>query len=315
MHFFYLKSRFIAPLLCLVAIAAAFAAYGTFKPAFRTADITSDEPYRSEWAVSPSNDDAILDGPWTYLDEGGQSYAFASADGRYVLKFFKFHRFRSSPFFQALPAIGPLKSWRESHATRRRTKLETAFSGYRLAYDHHREESGLLFVQLNASKESKTIHLIDADGIAMAVDLNCIPFVLQTKGSMLSETFSALLERGDLEGAKEVIDQLFALYLSEYAKGLCDLDRGIMHNIGCVDGKKLFHLDVGKLAFDESMKNDAVQQKELAMAASKVHLWLHKHYPQHLPILDQHMEKRLLEVSMQKVNKPQEGEGSNVSEN
>lgn len=67
---------------------------------FTVGNITYALPYDSRWDIRDLNLaeskhlDYILSQNFKYLGKGCQSYVFASEDGQYVLKFFKFQRFR-----------------------------------------------------------------------------------------------------------------------------------------------------------------------------------------------------------------------------
>ena len=270
-----------------------------FRPRFNVSNVTSSTPYRQDWEVGVPNHqetfllNTIISQPLTYLGGGGQAYAFSSADGRYVLKLFKFNRFRPSAFFEKMPDLPPFRSYFQKHKDRRSKKLETAFAGYKLAYEMLRQESGLLLVQLNPLPRSVIVTLRDQTGEFQAIDLQYIPFILQLKGEMLSSTLKELLAKGDLDRVKDCFDQLVALYLKEYSRGLYDLDRGLMHNIGSLEGKKLFHLDAGKLTYDEKMKLPQVYRHELQKVAVKIDLWLKKNTPIYASELSQYLHERI----------------------
>jgi hypothetical protein len=250
------------------------------------ANITSSASYRPEWEIDVPDEkdqaliDAILAQPFSYLDEGGQSYVFSSADQKYVLKLFKFQRFRPYFFVQILPDIFPFHSFRNNHIEKRKQKLVAAFRGYRLAYERHRKESELLFIQLNPVKSSKSITVFDKYHRERKINLTNVPYVLQKKGEMLSIDLAKILDAKDLQSAKKRIDQLFELYLSEYQKGIYDLDHGIMHNIGSSEDA-LFHLDVGKLVYNEEIKNPELYKKDLNKITQKLQSWIQQRYPEY----------------------------------
>jgi hypothetical protein len=275
--------------------------YVLFLNNFDSHPITSELPYHPEWEISTPDSatlakiNQILEQPFIYLDEGGQSYVFSSTDQKYVLKLFKFKRFRPSFLIKILPPIFPFKSYREQHIAKREKKLMTAFNGYKLAYDLHQHASGLIFIQLNPSNQSKWIILVDKGGRQRKLNLAKVSYVLQERGEMLSTDLSRILQQGNLSIAKQRIDQVFDLYLSEYHKGIYDLDHGVMHNIGCIRNR-LFHLDVGKLVADEKMKEPEFYQKDLIKIAAKLQRWISWQYPQYAQELIKYMEEKLSHI-------------------
>lgn len=262
------------------------------------AHVTSHLPYQAEWEMTPFHEKdppqlyEIFNQTFSFLSEGGQTYVFASADEHYVLKLFKFHRFRPSPLVEMLPDTILFNSYRHKHRAKREKKLFVAFNGYKLAYEHHRLESGLIFMQLNSSHTPLFVTLIDKKGNRQVIDLVNISYILQEKGEIFSTALAQLLDQGKTDEARKRIRQLFDLYLSEYAKGLYDLDHGVMHNIGCI-GDRLIHLDVGKMVLDERIKQPEFYQADLLKVAKKVSHWVHAKYPQHEKVLIEDIEKKL----------------------
>lgn len=254
---------------------------------FRLSNITYALPYEEGWKVAePLSDQeqeitGILNQPFTYLGKGAQSYVFASADGQYVLKFFKFKHLRPSPFIDALPSIGYLKKYKERQIARKERKLFGVFKAYKLAYDLDRSESGLIFIQLNTEDNpERHVTLIDKIGIKRTLDLQNYPFILQYKGQTLRVVLNDLLKKGDIETAKKRLSQILDLYAGEYEKGIYDHDHGIMQNTGFI-GDRPIHLDVGKLTREEAMRDKEIAKKDALLVVEKMMFWVSKNYPQY----------------------------------
>lgn len=266
--------------------------------------ISSNLPFHSEWQISgqpPIDTHQIFDMPFVYLSEGGQSFVFSSSDQKYVLKLFKFRRFRPNIFVKYLPNFFPFKNFKDKHISKREQKLISAFNGYKLAYELHQKESGLIAVQLNPSHQSKWVTVIDKQKNIRKINLENVSFVLQEQGEMLSVDLSRILDQGNTLIAKQRIEQILKLYLSEYLKGIYDLDHGVMHNIGCIDGR-LFHLDVGKFVADERIKQPQNYEKDLIKIISKLQIWINKRYPQYSQELTNYMNERLSHILNKNIN-------------
>jgi hypothetical protein len=267
---------------------------------FQVAHVINSTPAKIEWDTQnlslddQKNLQEILAQRFIYLDEGGQSYVFISENKEYVLKFFKFQKFNPSPLVRCFPNIYPFKTLKEKHALKRKKKLFTVFNGYKIAYELHREKSGLIFVQLNPSSNLLSVKVVDKNQHEHFLSLNQIPFVIQKNGSMLGANLSKILKDSDLPEAKKRVEQLYELYLSEYEKGICDLDYGIMHNIGCTTEGNTFHLDVGKFIFDEKFKQPKHFKKHLNNVGAKLKSWFGKHYPKYSEELAQHVDQTFL---------------------
>lgn len=273
------KNKIIRGLLAFcVVLGLIFAVtYQDFFDDLRPSNITEEIPFHPEWEITPLTQiqnarlNNILKQNFTFIGEGGQSYVFESDDHRYVLKLFKFKRFRPSWYVKWLP-----EDWKKSHVEKREQKLFTAFNGHKLAYDQLRDESGLVFIQLNPSHSPRNVLITDRFGSARQVDLGQASFVVQEKGETLEENFSRLMKQGRPDLVRENINRVLELYLSEYRKGIYDLDHGVMHNIGFV-GDKPLHMDVGKLVQDEKMKSPENYQADLDKVSGKMELWVKNH--------------------------------------
>lgn len=296
-----LKKRSYPLLFGLLLILAIALIYDRFINDIRTSNITQELPYHAEWEVpalsenEQKNLDKILNQKFTYIGEGGQSYIFASADHQYVLKLFKYKRFRPAWYINFLPDISLFSDFRNNHIASRAKKLTTVFNGHQVAYKKNKQGSGLFFVQLNVPHIPKEVTLIDKVGFEVKVDLGETAYVLQDKGEMLRLVFPRLINNGQIDLVKERIGQIFEMYLSEYSKGIYDDDHGVMQNFGFI-GEKPFHLDVGKFKKDDNFKKPEVYQEDLLKVAERMRLWFRKYYPEHYEDIVTDIENKLSHI-------------------
>jgi hypothetical protein len=168
----------------------------------------------------------ILSQKFRFLGSGGSFYAFVSEDDKYVVKFFKHHHLK----------------WNQP-------KKERLVRSIKVAYESFRSETGLLFVHLNkAHKFNHSLRIIDKIGIEHQIDLNNTEFLLQRKAELIDSQIKALMIRGDLVGAKQLLGQLVQFFHSMAQrlneKGYFDHDPNILTNYG-VAGDKIIKIDVG----------------------------------------------------------------------
>lgn len=304
---FFCKTKNCAGVLFVIFLISSGYYIFSFNDELHPSNISGGIEHRVEWETSANSSeeiafaDAIFEMPFVYLDEGGQSYVFSSIDQKYVLKLFKFKRFRPNPFIKSLPPIFPFKYYRDRHIAKRQKKLIAAFTGHKLAYDLHKKESRLIWVQLNPLNQPKWITLIDKKKNEVKINLEKTSYVLQERGEMLSANLSKVLDQGGMSIAKQRIDQILSLYLSEYGKGIYDLDRGIMHNIGCIEGT-LFHLDVGKFMADQQIKQSRFYQKDLAIVMLQLQKWISQNYPQYSQELAEYINKSFSKIVEANIN-------------
>jgi hypothetical protein len=301
----FLQSRrrlFLGVLAAFLIILVLTRGYYRLTDDFRLANMTHPMPYQTEWEIPPLDAleknqlDQILKQTFYYIGKGAQSYAFASEDKQYVLKFFKFKHLKPSWFVDMLPSIPPFERYRNTQALRKQRKLEGVFVGYRLAYDLHRKESGLIYIHLNPTFNThQSVHVKDKIGRDHEIDLDPVVFIVQEKAQTMRAVINELLQKGNEPLAKHRIRQILDLYYSEYKKGIYDRDHGVMHNTGFVHDRPI-HLDVGKLTKEETMKNPAVARQDLEIIVRKVDYWLSTNYPKYQETILQDMQEKLSEL-------------------
>lgn len=286
-------------LLCLLAVLLLLSSarlYYRLTDDFRISNITYTLPFEAPWKpekLSKTDYEElahILDQKFTYLGKGAQSYAFASADGQYVIKFFKFKHLKPNFLIDLLPSVFPFKNYKAQTTERKKRKLITAFNGYQIAYEKNRQHAALVYIHLVPTNDLNLhLTLIDKMGWQQFVNLDEIVFIVQKKGITLRAKLHELLKEQKIEEAKQAIQSMLAMYLNEYAKGIYDHDHGIMQNTGFI-GKEPFHLDSGKVLNDESMKEKSVYKEDLAQVMWNIHLWFQSNYPDISPVFSQFLE-------------------------
>lgn len=275
-----------------------FRLYYTLTDDFRIANITHEIPFHQEWEIPALTSeqrakfDQIVDQGFSYLGKGAQSYVFLSDDGKYVLKFFKFKHLKPSPFYNLIPHIGPLAQFHDREEKRKKQKLESVFMGYRLAYETHRQESGLFLIHFNKTKDlNKIVTIHDKIGLTNQIPLDDVVFIIQERGETLRTTLNNLLKKDQVSLAKQRIGQIFDLYISEYQKGIYDRDHGVMHNTGFV-GENPLHLDIGKLSKDDHLKDPKVYRQDFDLIFHKISLWLSTNYSKQYPEMLEDMQAK-----------------------
>jgi hypothetical protein len=301
------KTRYVLySLLVALIIFIGFRVYYRVTDDFRVSNINFPMPHHPEWEIHSLTEDekahlsAIFHQPFHYIGKGAQSYAFASGDDQYVIKFFKFKHLTPSLLVKLLPSIPPFENYKNFQIARKKRKLDDVFEGYRLAYHEDRDESGLLYIHLNPTPHLWNQDLVVHDKIGRkhAINLDQTVFVVQNKGRVLREILSEQLKEGNTSFAKQRIGQIFDLYLGEYSKGIFDHDHGVMRNVGFV-GDKPIHLDIGKLKTNPSMKDPAVAKADLILVAKSLDTWIKANFPQYREQLMLEMEERISAVDGQ----------------
>lgn len=291
--FFY---RFGLLLLALLLIYGVGRLYFRLTDGFTEANIASDFPYNPDWEVRPlteselSTFDKILNQPFIYLGKGVQSYVFQSRDGKYVIKFFKYQRFRMQPWLAYFPPLPAIVEYRQEKLEKKWKKLDGFVKSWKIAFENLKDETGLIYVHLNKTHYlQKELLVYDKIGKAHHLDLDQTEFCVQRKAEMLCTVLLNQRKNQDLTASQNLIVDLLALIMSEYRRGLADNDHALMQNTGVVDGKPI-HIDVGQFVFNEEIKQPSVYNQELFTKTYKFKQWLEGHYPELYPFLEKELK-------------------------
>lgn len=252
---------------------------------FRLANISYDSPTPAFFSAPSLTEEEkmsvmqLLDQPFFYIGKGSQSYAFVSADEKYVIKFFKFKHLKANSLVESLPDVYPFKAYKESVSSRKLRKLMSLFHGYEVAYTKNKEGSHLIYLHLGKTTDlQKNIVVIDKMGLKHTLPLDNVFFLIQDKGETLRSRLSRELDNQEIDQAKKTLGAILQMYIGEYKKGLYDHDHGVMQNSGFV-GDQPFHLDLGKFNEDERMKDPAIYKEDFAQVIWKIDTWIEKNYP------------------------------------
>lgn len=271
--------------------------YYHFTDGFAISNITSTLPYDARWetralTLEEKRDlDTLLSQPYRYLGKGCQSYVFGSEDGKYVIKFFKYQRFRPQFWLRYLSFIPGVERYRLRKLHKKNCKLEGVFESWRLAFNELQEESGLVYVHLNKTKElRKPLVLYDKMGWRHELDLDGIEFLVQKRAHMLCDEIESLMVTDQLSQAKTLLKTLVNQVLSEYHRGLADNDHALMQNTGVYEGHPI-HIDVGQFVNNEKVKSPKFHMQELYTKTFKFRIWLQKRYPSLSTFFDDYLQE------------------------
>lgn len=228
----------------------------------------------------------ILSQEFHYLGSGAQCYAFLSEDGKYVLKFFKMKHLIPKNWlkFVPLPGIGKYKFNKIQNRILRHQDL---FSSYKMAYEELKEETGMVYIHLNKSKDLKArVRLFDRMKNCYLANVDDYEFVVQKKAELLRDRITHLMGSGKKEEALEAIHSLLKQVVSQCKKGYFDRDSGISYNYGFVDDL-VVHFDSGRIAKDASVKDPSYYQREVLRVGKKLEGWMSMYFPDLLPGLEE----------------------------
>lgn len=260
---------------------------------FQLVKIASNEPSAAEWELPALSQNeiehlqAIFSKPFSYLDSGGQCYAFLSSDGKVVLKLFKMHHLRSYPLLNRLHFPWFIDHWRIQFLLFQKQKLQRVFSSSRLAYTALKQETGMLYLKLNPNEQFKNLQLtlIDKIGISHQVDLSRIPFALQYRADNPFDVLRVHLQHKDLAAGKEVVKEIIDFLIARYEKGIEDSDPALRRNVGLLKDRAIA-IDIGSFFTSANALTPMEKKQNLFNDTRRMHRWLDKRSKDLMEYLD-----------------------------
>lgn len=284
-----MKKNFIRLLLLFIVILSLYGLgrlYYHVTGGFMVANITSDFAFQPQWEVKPLVESELkelevaIDQPYHYLGKGCQSYVFASEDGLYVIKFFKYQRYRLQSWLSYFPPLPAVVKYRQEKIEKKWNKLDGFVQSWKIAFENLKDETGLVYVHLNKTDYlDRQMTIYDKIGKKHIISLDQMEFCIQRKAIMLCDVIIDYKQKNDLQGAKQLVHQLLNTILSEYSRGLADNDHALMQNTGVAQGKPV-HIDVGQFVFNEAVKEPTIFHQELLTKTYKFKIWLKEQYPE-----------------------------------
>jgi hypothetical protein len=260
---------------------------------FQIVKIISRLPAFSQWETPvPSSEEfnnlkTIFSQPFYYLGSGGQCYAFISQDGRLVLKLFKMHNIRQYPWLYHVSFPGVLDRFRVAFLKMQKQKLERVFSSSYLAYEKLKEETGLLFLNLNPSPhlEELKVTVVDKIGVHHPLSLVNVPFALQYKADKVFPTLRYHLLYKNSAAMQKVIKEIVKCLTTRYQKGILDLDPAVRRNIGLLQDRAIT-IDIGSFHSTTQPSSPEQIKQELQKDTRRLRKWLLKRSPESSSYLD-----------------------------
>lgn len=227
----------------------------------------------------------LLDQPFHFLSSGGTSFAFLGTDGHTILKLFKHQHLTQDSWLFRISLPGICDRFRiekilfmEEKQHHKRTHF--FFLSCKIAYEHLRQETGLLFLTLHKDPAyAKKVTLIDKLGFSLAIDLSETEFAIQRCVTPLFDYLLPLIHTGQIEHAQRTIDSLVSLLATRCTKGIADRDPHLGLNFGCIDAQTIEY-DIGSFSWDPKLVDPCHIKKELFFATYELRQWLECHCPQ-----------------------------------
>ncbi len=248
--------------------------------------ITSRFPYNSLWEIAPISEKQeellmkkVFPQTYYYLASGDQCYTFISEDREYVLKFFKAHQLFPKEWLRRSPFAFIKKLGFKTQASNQLFS-ERIFASYKDAYEALADETGLIYIHLNKTKEVRSkVTLVDSKGKKHLVDLEKFEFAVQKRARRMFGYLKELVDAHREEDLKSSIRSFLHLVTVRCDKGFGDQRFDIRHQFGFI-GNKAVQFDCATLMRDSSMRYPQNFRKEVLEAAERLDVWARKVCPE-----------------------------------
>ena len=243
--------------------------------------------YESRWDFGPPNAallDQISSQPFSLMGSGKECYAFVSADGEIVVKFFKQKHMRTQYLLNYLPFSKEIQMIRNEILNRHKNRRMRLYQSYQLAHERIQDHSGVLYLHLTKSDYlRKPITLISPRGKKLTLKLDDMEFLVQKRAYSIFASLKESLERGE-----ETIDSILDYLIVRNQRGIGDEDINCERNLGIREGK-IIQVDVGELYPAVPTK---VDRKELITATLDLKAFLQRHQRSLVPYLEKAIDNR-----------------------
>lgn len=211
----------------------------------------------------------ILEQPYDFLGAGRQSFAFVSADGKTVLKFFN-RKYFAMPWY----AFYDL----EKEGKKRKQREIFYEESYRIAEKFLQKQTGLLYVHLGKTEKLPSVRVKDQTNQEYSINLNQVPFVLQRKGEPFYQALENIQNTKGDEAFLSALNDFLKMIAYRISLGIGDGDHDVEHNFGFLDGKP-FHLDPGRL-FLSDLSDPSKKTYEWWSATHSLRKWIAETHPE-----------------------------------
>lgn len=222
----------------------------------------------------------ILSQDYYYLGRGRQCFAFASKDGKYVLKCPRMDIYHL-PFW--VRVIGT-SSYKKKHLEQKLDRSTFTFNSMRLANEKLKKVTGVLYnhLETTAPIEGK-ITLHDSLGQKHTLPIHTTLFVLQTKQAPWTPAF---LNAKTLQEKERLLSALIDNIVERAKTGILNRDRSFLRNYG-TDGEKVYQVDLGSFYESRALTTGAAYYKSAQDSLDAIREWLSATDPECLPLIDQ----------------------------
>ncbi len=224
--------------------------------------------------------DKILSQEFYYIGSGSQTYAFHSADGAYVIKFFKNNHLIPKQWLSLCRYVPFLKNVYERKIIAREARCRQLTASCLHASKFLSQETAVIAAHVSASSSlKKKLTLSDRKGRKHRLVLDDYVFVVQKRAKPLEHYMRECVAAGATHKARMGIIALEQLIDQRCRKGFYDRDQGVVTNFGFI-GDQIVQIDFGRLIYENNTldSNFIIQEKKRVINILRV--WYENNHPE-----------------------------------
>lgn len=260
---------------------------------FTTYYITRLKEYDKNFELKDVSDldeiKSILSKKFHYLTRGRESFIFESEDKKYILKFYDSTRYYTKIYFPSISLPKFLDAYRSKHLNRRKTKLNFNLSSAKIAYERLKEDSALIYVNLNKNDFFNDELIIQNKyGKEFSLKINDVFFILQKKCDLFYSKYESLK---DESYKKYLLESFLEMVHRRTIKLVIDDDIGKKRrNWGIIDNKAVT-FDIGRWYHDEKLMTPEGYKKEMIKATKIFRKYLSEKEPEKLEFVNKKLNE------------------------
>ncbi len=298
-----MKKQVLYPCILLpIALSILLSILSTFNAkeakGFHLKKIVSRHDYNPRWDTGPLTKrqaellDRVSSESFYYLGSEKECYVFVSQSKDLSLKFFKQHHMQKGSNWvrSALSKLPFLQKVFKRKNRKQINSRERTFTSYLLAHQCFSDQTGLLYLHLNQTKELKRkVLLHPPKGCKIELDLDKTEFLIQKQTTKLFDYLTLLKKGGETQKIKQAITSALDLITTCKSMGLGNFDQEDLFPIGFVDERPfLTRLDSLRLISSKSAK-----YANFCKLTEKLRLWFAEENPDLVSFLDAQIEQRI----------------------
>ncbi len=264
-----------------------------YSKGFRYNKVASVKPGAGNYQAAITHN-PLLDQPYYYLGKGRQTYAFESADQKYVLKFTRYHKYAMPLWARIYRHLPFTSSFLDGVLFEKRERKKRAFESYYIAKEFLGKSTGVVQLGLYPCINPQIKVLVYfGKSRKVQVDLSKTSYVLQKKAAPLEKELLHLQAENGSGKINKLIGSFIKTFATRMRKGILNRDyMNALRNCGCSD-ENVIEVDIGSFYYAK----DFDYARELKISTAPFKEFLRERLPEYLSYFEQELDDEIQAAS------------------